>query len=514
MKITNKQIILKGNHNTFQHRLKFKALGGRWNRAEKEWRLPYCIDAIEELSEIGFEIPLVIAKDAYDKILPNQTTISLYKHQEQSFKKACSCPTFADFSDPGTGKTRVQIALMIQRKAFPVLVIAPKSTLKDVWFQQIDELTKLKVIILDKGSIVNKKLLEQDADVFVTNYEMVPLILKELIAKKFEFIIADESTKIKNPRSKRGKACVKLADMVKYKSILTGTPAPNDYMDIFNQIRFLDSFVFGSSWFVFRQRFFHQVPWDKFNWYINDNTPAIIKQRIASFTVQHKKNECLDLPPIVEEVRRIDMDVEQKRIYNLIKTELMAEIEGQHLITPFAITKMMKLRQIASGFVYMQDGTLKISKSKITGLLELIEQIPDKVIVFTHFIESRKVVKQQLQKAGYKVVAFKDDLNALSQFEADPETKILVANIASAAHGLNLQHCSNIIYFELDFSLENFLQSKDRINRIGQKNKMTVFYLLMSKTIEEWILKKLNDKVDINKSLDVSELIDGLKGGD
>jgi len=561
--------------------------GRRWSSKTKLWNVSYDEDTVALVNSLlgtkisSPEIPRASKTDrapAADLVLDN-----LYEHQKQSVSVARKTKYFADLSEPGTGKTLVQIELMLERDEWPVLVVCPKSIMEPVWDKQLMDINKpLSPVILNGGSAKIKKNLKQFIDIeenelpwfiFIINYEMVPLVLNVLLKIKWKSIICDESTKIKNHVAKRSRAIMKLRDQVNYRSIMTGTPAPNGMIDIYNQINWLNPQVFGDSYYAFRFRYFNSQNdleyylkddylyikfsygrkivdeikkhgtffWDKYEnaWRSKFKTDKLddystkliqmlklipceiysikegafekVSKKLSGFSIQHKKRECIDLPPLVEEIRNVEMTARQKDFYEKMKKECIIWLnENQAVTAPFVITKLMKLRQIASGFVYLDEKTYPISSNnpKDAVMLEILEQIGDeKCIIFAHFNRTMVHIHEKLYKTyKEKVTSFygSDKPIALKKFE--DEAQILIANPASAGHGLNLQHCSNIIYYENDWNLENYEQSWQRIERIGQKNKMTVYHIITKDTIENYIYKKLKTKQDINKSLDINEL--------
>lgn len=508
----------------FDDKEMIKTIPGRKWVKKSIWSLPYDMDTIRDVyTYLKLEIPALTPNKSVTGISSEYKTSllrGLYSHQIQSVNKAT--PFFADLSEPGTGKTLVQIILMLIRQAYPVLVICPKSIMEAVWVEQLKEF-KIIPHILNNGSKTIKdrilgyislsKRFEQQNDIFIINYEMVPYVINELLKIDWQFIILDESTKIKNPMAKRSKQIMKLRDKTKYRSIMTGTVAPNSLLDVFNQIKFIDPALFGEGYYAFRQRYFNQGGYMNYEWFVKPDTLFRIKERIKECSVQHHKRDCIDLPPMVSEIRKIELSKTQQQHYDQMKNEFLLILKDETITAPFIITQMMKLREICSGFIYSEENVNEIKdQTKIKSLFEVLEQIgEERVIIFCHFNNSIKYLEKKLD-GKYTFASFyggtktKDKQQALNDFETF-NIQILIANPASAGHGLNLAFCSNVIYYEIDWNLEHHIQSKQRIERIGQKNKMTVYFLLMKKTIEEYIYKKLKAKENILKKLDVNELI-------
>ena len=515
--VENKIYLKEGFH--FKHLIK-SIPGWRYSNKTKLWILPYNEDTVEIANRIlPFNIPLPYVK-RYTKdseagsnefIIPH-----LYNHQKESIKLARATDVFADLSEPGTGKTLVQIELMLERSVWPVLVVCPKSIMTAVWQDQLAEFNIPSHILTGSSDKVKKYLshyknYEWSKSVFVINYDKVAIIIKELLKIDWKFIILDESTKIKGPQSKRSKAVMKLRDKAHYRSIMTGTLAPNGLEDAFNQFKFVNPFIFGEAFYAFRHRYFNQGGYMNYIWTPKPSAILDFKNKIKGIAVQNIKRDCVDLPPLVNEVRIVEMTPEQTTHYKMMKEEFLVILNNEKVVTaPFVITQMMKLRQIASGFIYNDDEIYPITSPnpKDAEMNSVLEQLGNKrCIIFAHFNSTLNHIAEILHKNCIRFAGSDFQRSkALELFEADNSIKYLVANPASAGHGLNLQFCSNIIYYEQDFSLENYLQSVQRIERIGQKNKMTVYYLQSDKTVDKYIYQKLRKKEDINKDLDINEL--------
>jgi SNF2 family DNA or RNA helicase len=255
-----------------------------------------------------------------------------------------------------------------------------------------------------------------------------------------------------------------------------------------------------------------------YEWLVKPGAEAAIRQKIAGLSVQHRKRECLDLPPLVEEIREVELLDSLAGKYEQMRDEYIVWLNSQtQVVAKFATTRLIKLRQIVSGFIYGepdQKGRETISLAgcaKIAEVEDIIEEMPDqKIIIFCHFNESVKTLADHFRPPCAFTYYGGDDThekeNALHEFENNPRCNFLIASIASAAHGLNLQFCSNVIFYELDFNLENYLQAIQRIERIGQKNKMTVYYLLTKGTVENYIYRRLRAKKSLNDDIDINEL--------
>lgn len=520
-KIENSTIYL---FDAYNYKDSLSAMGCRFDKKLKAWKIDWNLDSAEDLNswfDLSIPFPKVNVDNNFKEYDASVIIPHLYKHQIFSANIGMQNNYFADLSDPGTGKTLVQIELILKRNSYPILIVCPDSIIRPVWVTElVNWFKEWEILVLDKGSLKNKSLLNEwnsskyKAKIIVINYDSIWRIENEIIDIPFKTMILDESTKIKNHKSKRAKSIIKIGDKksIEYKAIMTGTVAPNGLLDVFNQVRFVNPVLFGKSYYAFREKYFTHPT--EFLWIEKPSAYRMFKERMQHCSVQHHKRDCTDLPPLNHILVPLQMKEHQASMYEQMKQEAIAEISSDNFIVArFMTTKMVKLRQIASGFIYDEFNTGNIISSiKTDMVVELAEQLgKEKIIIFANFIEMQNMLTEELNKSGlglalnfgHELSMKKNDV--LNEFK-NGDCRFLVANPKSAGHGLNLQFCSYIIYAEHDFDLETYLQSLQRIERIGQENKMTAYHLEVKKTIESYIWKKLQKKTQIQENIDLSSM--------
>jgi len=507
--ITNNSICISESYDQKDF---LKALGGKWNNLNKSWDFKYDLDTISDLNkwfpDLNIPLPELKPEIIRDDLVFFQQ--NLFNHQKESVRKGLSNKYFADLSEPGTGKTKTQIEIILQRNVWPILIICPVSLIYAVWNDELKKILPVQNIkILDQGTIKNKIRISTIGrkDVVVINYESVPMVEKELKEAKFSLIILDESTKIKNPKSQRSKSVIEIGREIEFRSIMTGTIAPNGLLDVFNQFKFLNPQLFGYSWYQFRERNFQKI--NDFSWIVKPYKLAEYKDKIRHCSTQHKLSDCTDMPELNHYIRKLPMPDGIHKVYQKAKHDLLLEVSGETIPLSFATTKLMKLRQVCSGFVYLPDEQSEfMSDFKIQEALDLIETINDRVIVFCDF---RLMLEKAVEIIGAKYPIVKMFEGGSKEEQIDQfrrtENSVLIANPASAGHGLNLQFCSNIIYMTHSFDLEIYLQSKRRIERISQKNTMAIFHIIATHSIDEYIFKRLENKANLNEAIRVEDII-------
>lgn len=359
--------------------------------------------------------------------------------------------------------------------------------------------------------------------IFVTNYEA--LLMKDLFHAMCDWgpqmLICDESHKLKDPSSKRSKAMAILADPIPYKLILTGTPVLNSPIDIFGQFRVLDNGeAFGKNFFIFRNRYFYDAnaafkqkqsyfP----DWRIKPKSLEEMNEIMATKTMSVKKSACLDLPPLVKQRIFVELTDEQGKAYQEMKADLVTYLDGKACVATLALTKALRLLQIASGFVKFEDGSGKSLKNtpKMNALSDLLETlcVDHKVIIWAVFKDNYAQIRKVCEDLGLQYVEVHGEISAeqkqenVRRFNTDPNCKTFIGNPSSGGIGINLVPAAYSVFYSRNFSLENDLQAEARNYRGGSEihQKVTRIDLVARGTIDELVLESLANKMAIGEAL-------------
>ena len=421
-------------------------------------------------------------------------------------------PTYGIFFDSGTGKTLTSIKIIqrYRREELPglkTLIVCPIGVINDVWIE--GDLKKyapeLKAISLWRDFA----LLNEPADIYLINYVGFKTILEELITAKFDMIIVDESSKMKNHNSQITKAILKIRDYIPRRFILSATPWPNSLLECWAQMAFINPRLLGDNYFNFRSRFFYNSPGDRtgYKYIVLPGRKKELLSLISQRAVFYSKKECLPyLPDLIMTSRTLSMSNDQAIAHEQMRTKLLIEFEDTTKIRALnQLAKIMKLRQITSGYMYHPDGggLIKISDTKFDELEDVLEKMGNnQVIVWINFkFEAEEILRRLGDKACayYGGVSKKEQELAKTQFKSGDKL-YFIANSASAGHGLNLQMCYYNIYFSLNYSAELEKQSMDRTNRQGQKNdKVYYLYLLCRESIDEMMFDCIRNKRKISE---------------
>lgn len=430
----------------------------------------------------------------------------------------------------GCGKTLTAIAIAgagyQMGKVERLLIVAPTSVVA-VWPKELQEYAKFKYTC--KTLLGEKKQRIKQIDdllkfpfkalkVAVINYESTwrPEILEKLKEFDADMVIADESQRIKTYDAAQSKAMHELGDQARYKLILSGTPVQTAAIDIWSQYRFLDKSVFGDNFFKFRGRYAIMGGYGnkKIVGY-RDLEGLIKKEHSIAFRVT--KDEALDLPEQTFEVRKIQFSQKERNLYERIKKDSYAELDGGgHITATTVLTRLLRLQQLAGGFLVQDDAQKPqlVSRAKLDALADIIEDYVvgsgKKLVIFARFIAEVKAIIELADKVlpkNLKHVAIYGDIkkedrgDIVKQFQEDPETVLFIGQIDTAGTGITLTAADTCVYYSKNFNYATYSQSLSRIHRIGQRNCCTYIDLEIEGTIDELISKALSQKEDMAKTV-------------
>lgn len=429
----------------------------------------------------------------------------------------------ANFSEQGTGKTCMSIVTLNIMSPARILIVCP-NFLKFNWKKEFKIWSEINyhIMVLD-GSKSNKlKALETQTgefDVVVVNYESLTSIESELIKFNPQLIIADESQNIKNHKAKKTKAIKKIADKSKacqFRWILTGTPTPNNPLDIWSQYDFIRPKHLGPNFYAFRAVYADVYTGAGFPMIKGFRNQERLKSLVSEYSYRVIKDECLDLPDKTYETIEVELKPKTMKVYKNMAEHMVAEVGGSEVSANIILVKLLRLQQICSGFIKDDlDNEIEVGDEKLKALEELLDSIngdslfgsSDKVVIWCKFKREIRMIQQMVKKMGRSVhvlsgeVSNEDRNKAVEEFQASDKNDVLIANIKVGSTGLTLTSARYAIYFSRPFSLGDSLQSEDRIHRIGQKRKVVYYDLVCKGTIDQYIVQLLRKKKALSDRL-------------
>ena len=460
-----------------------------------------------------------------------------YEHQLDALKDSWNKEVFAYFMEMGTGKSKVLLdnAAMLYDKGEinALLLIAPKGVYKNWYDSEIpthlpDHIDKKMILwkTSDK-SLKQIKLLNtlfekgSDLRILIMNVESFSsgsgsdFAYKFLSAHPKSMVAIDEATTIKTPTSNRTKNILSLSKHCKYRRILTGSPVTKSPLDLYSQCQFLDPWLLDhQSYYTFKARYSVckkiQVNGRQVEIVVGYRNLGELSDKIKSFSKRILKEDCLDLPAKSYVKHYVELTKEQKKVYDQMKKEAIAFLDGKMQSSATVMTQLMRLHQITCGHFTADDGSIKdLPCSRLGELMDILEKIEGKTIIWSHYTHDVRRIIEEIKRVygDDSVVDYygATDTDARStnikKFQTDDKCRFFVGTTHTGGYGITLTAGSNMIYFSNGYDLEKRQQSEARIDRIGQTKKMTYIDIMAQDTIDERIVKALRNKVNIANTI-------------
>lgn len=500
----------------------------------------------------------------FQKVLKEKLVRLLYPRQLLSAFHLAFSQNACNFAVPGSGKTAIVYGAYTYLKSLPsnnpkhvdkLLVIGPLSSFAP-WESEYEACFGRKVESqrLSGDPTILRAHKEQHlysgnpSELTLISHGGVSLLQNEIVAflkQNRTMVVVDEAHRIKNPDGVWGRSAIEIAKEARARVVLTGTPVPNGYEDLYNLFQYLYPFKFKDI------LGFHLPNLEDMS--RNDEPDsARVKEfssNISPYFIRIKKSD-LKLPPTKENSVCIAMDSRQREIYDFIETKyikLFSNNSSAGIKDYLNRARLIRLRQAAinptlllkplseafdtedtesmpiAGMVLpdeFQEDSFVISKIRAYShqyvppkfievrniFKEKIAPNSGKVIVWTIFVQNAKGLQSYLSESGIASqlligeVAQSERETVIEKFNNPNNTEfsVVIANPFAVAESISLHKgCHNAIYMERDYNCASFLQSKDRIHRYGlQPNQITeYFYLLSERSIDTVIDNRLKEKV-------------------
>lgn len=521
--------------------------GAKWNSEHRTWYCPLSWAACVQLRGVfgsALEVgPSLAEYGQFEKVRVDECLMlraaedadvveqvpTLYDYQRAGVRFMAKAGAALNADEMGTGKTAQTIATLEVLDAYPALIVCPNSV-KDTWAN--DEYPKWaphRKVITIGGSAANRRkalaaLKNGEADVGVIHWDILRLHSrlggygnirleekdkeeKELNEIPFKAIVADEAHRAKEPRSKQTRALWWLGKHALHRFALTGTPIANAPDDLWAIMHFVDPREWPTkSQFIDR---YALQSWNNFGFMdavgirpeMKDELYKILDPRFIRRT---KAQVLPNLPPKVYVKRYTEMPAKQKKAYEAIRKEMIAELDGGILTATNPLTKLTRLMQFASAFGELDEGgNLKLTEPscKVDALMDVVDELGDQQAIF--FAESRQLVEiatARLLKAKYNVgqitgAVSPDERAANKNAFQDGKLQFLGITLGAGGEGLTLTNASAVVFLQRSFSLIKNKQAEDRAHRPGQENEsVQIIDLVTPMTVDEMPLAALMDK--------------------
>jgi superfamily II DNA or RNA helicase len=493
----------------------------------------------------------------------------LFEHQVKTVRRIIETNgVCALLLDPGTGKTRCAItyASMLAAKAqreVRVLVLSPVAAL-DTWVDQavqyaavgqqvtamalggrVDQrATALSVggvgvppkwllaSARREGGLTGIRVISMSLDSFsqkrrVTRSKTTTDLLIEAVAKyRPDLLIVDESHRLKGAFSNVSRAVRRLRLIAPRRLILSGTVMPHSPMDVWGQWQFLQPEAFHT---IDNRdgKTKHPMPYGRFQeryavlggWQgkqvVGFQNLAEMQDIMARNAIVVRKEDALDLPPVMDVPVPVTLSPKERRAYDDMKDSLATLLDSGALATvPNRLTQMMRLRQITSGYVVTDTGiTERVGTSKTDAVASVVNDTLDgesRVVVFAHFKREVADIAAACVRADTDVLVITGDTPPRERERmrkrfgsAEPKRLVLVAQMRTLSLAVNeLVTSSHAVFASLSERRDDFVQARDRLNRIGQTGSHVTFWnVVVPGSVDEVVLGAHRDRTDLETAM-------------
>ncbi len=510
---------------------------------------------------------LVNLFNVFQSVIKEKLKRKLYPLQLLSSFHMAFAQNSCNFAVPGAGKTSIVYGAYAYLNSLPkdnpqhvdkLVVIGPLSSFapweneyKDCFGRSTKSFRMSGDIDLSRNQKLEHLYSPNPAEltlIFHGGVESFQNDIIDFLKRHKTMLVVDEAHRIKNPEGVWGKSVTEISKEAISRVILTGTPVPNGYQDIFNLYKFIYPFKFKEI----LKLHFQNLEDMTINSLPESSRVQELKENISPYFIRIKKVD-LGLPPIEENIISIEMDPYQREIYDFIENQYIENFKENNSGTIKDVlnkAKLIRLRQASTNpallsktlkdslennfisgefdpnSIFTTDNDEFVNDSeffdkicnysnfevpkKFVEILKIVDKeiLPNngKVIIWTIFIQNAKELKEYLKTNGINSNLLIGEINQKDREETikkfndseNSEFQVIIANPFSVAESISLHKgCHNAIYLERDYNCSNFLQSKDRIHRVGLKeNQLTRYFYFISKdSIDEVINHRLQIKI-------------------
>lgn len=399
---------------------------------------------------------------------------------------------------------------------------------------------------MNKSELI--KHIPQKLQILIINYEKSRVMLKELKRFKPEYLTVDEAHKLRNRNAQISKNIYRFTRGCKYRYIMTGTPVCNGFEDVYMQYKIMDEDILGTNYKDFEEDFIVKggyMGYEIVGYQNEDELREIIKN--SSYRV--KIGECIDLPEQLPNLYlHCDLNPKAQKIYNQMDKDMVADLEILQEQIPrsnlksilrdnsvyyrpqesylelflkastyinkssveLLMTKVMRLQQIAGGFIKNDSGSvINVSRDKLQLAKDFVEEYKKPLVIFCQYIPEIEMLSKELSKlkrGKHKVRVktltgkSKDKAKLNKKFQAG-KIDVLILQLKAGSVGLNLYRASRMMFYSWNHSYDDYVQAIARIKRNGQKEPWQIIHLIANNTVDKHILDSILDKGKIAKKL-------------
>jgi SNF2 family DNA or RNA helicase len=462
------------------------------------------------------------------------------------------------FHGIGTGKTLTALWTISQIwHPEKTLVVCPRSAFR-AWKRDIENHIGWPYRILEGSAEERRKMLSDNADIFIVNYEglksiyaglkrhvlkdQIPtrqeaeelkktiggMVLRDtehtdcyMLAKssgwtvnhkefidEFDCVVFDEVHKCKDSDSLQSEICHNLSWRAKYVIGMTGTPIAHNLLDLWPVVRVVDlGNALGQSFYKFKNRYFYKVGFGE--WIPYGNTEERILKQLLPFTTSFAREDCIDLPPATYQDRVAYPTQEQEKILWEIITGLKVELSSGTLNTDNVLVRAQKAKQVAGGFVYVGEGsdrkTHKFAHNEKLDLLnDIVEEHSGKIIIFHEYPPEGEIIEAWAKTKGLTFASLRGSTVDKTEQERkfiEDDSDLLIANSTVAGTSLDFTVSAIEVFYSHSGSIITRDQCEGRIRRSGQYVAQLFLNLLLAGSPDEVLVERAVSRRELSERL-------------
>jgi len=409
-------------------------------------------------------------------------------------------------SDPGTGKTRSVLDAFANdpsRKG-RMLVFCPKTIMICAWVADIRRFhPELTYSVAQAPNAKRRNAFEQDTDIVIINHDAAKYINANIdLIEGFTWLVIDESTAFKNPTSQRSRAMFAVSKYFDKRIALSGTPTPNNSMELWSQMRILDGGQrLGKNYYQTRAKLQNPISEGQFvKWVDKEEAQEMLFDAVSDVIIRHRLEEVLDMPEHINRTIPVDISTKLAVLYNDLATESRLLLEAGAITAVNKAVLQNKLLQLTSGAVYNEDGGYSLAHpERYELIMELVKERKQTLVAYLWKHQHEELTKLA-DKAGIRHVSITSEQSSdernrvVEQFQAGL-FQVLFAHPQSAGHGITLTKARTVIWASPTWSSEHYIQFNRRIYRAGQNGRTEVINIAANGTVEPMVYERLNGKI-------------------
>lgn len=436
----------------------------------------------------------------YEKLLPEQEEACDFVLDRLSQSGGAGL-----FSEQGTGKTIVSLAVLEKIKWRRILIVAPLTALEVTWRRRLRS-TFPACRLYDS---LDPALRNPEASgALVLHFQAFSRLAAKLARIKWDLVLIDESQGIKNRNSGWSRAARKLRH-VKNRLALSGTPIDENEIEVWAQMRFIDHTVLGDKWGDFAEEYCRRAGFMGKQWKFRKEKRKKFLAKLRPY-IYRLSADFLKLPPMTLHLLPVMMLGRQRRYYDRFEQRGFLKIGQEVIKSEMEGTKQIKLAQMTGGQVLSEDGVAVVGQAKERKLRYLITRLKPPIVVccrFRHEIRSiQELAGQYFERVAGLHGQVKDTKKSsdrtkvLDNFQAG-RIDLLVCQQRTGGVSVEFTKARNLIIYSMGHSFIDFSQFLARLQRFGQDKSVNVFLIFAENSIDEEIIETISDKSENVKTI-------------